>query len=319
MKEINGILPLFKPVGPTSHDMVSQLRKKLNIKKIGHSGTLDPFAKGVLVMGVGQGTRILEFMKDEKKEYIMRFRLGLMTDTYDIEGAVVCDEEVFVSEQSIMEAVKDMKGVQKQVPPIYSARKYKGKKLYEYAREGKIIKMPPRDIEIYDIEILDIDKRDVTLKAVVSPGTYMRSLAYDIGLKLDTVACAVELTRTANGQFKIDDCLRIEEFTTDNVSEICEKYIRDLNESLSQLSSVKVKPDFLNAVLNGNPIRIEWIDQYGEFKKDDLIRVLTSSDELIALGVSERHSAFYKTLQAHERNEIIVRAKKVFGVSGKNE
>src|SRR6056297_2373946 len=181
--------------------MVSLLRQKLNTKKIGHSGTLDPFAEGVLVMGIGNGTRILEYLKDEKKVYTMTFRLGLLTDTYDIQGKIICDESVVVPEERVREVVKSMKGTQKQVPPIYSAKKYKGKKLYEYAREGKIIKMPPREIEIESIEILKIRGRDVTIKAVVSPGTYMRSLAFDIGLKLSTSASAVELRRDINGGF----------------------------------------------------------------------------------------------------------------------
>ena len=140
MTSLNGILPLYKPTGPTSHDMVSLLRKKMNTKKIGHSGTLDPFAEGVLVMGIGKGTRILEYLKHEKKEYIMTFRLGLLTDTYDIQGQIISDENVHISEEKIIEIVNSMLGIQKQFPPIYSAKKYKGKKLYEYAREGKIIK-----------------------------------------------------------------------------------------------------------------------------------------------------------------------------------
>src|SRR6056297_466014 len=181
--------------------MVSMLRKTLKTKKIGHSGTLDPFAEGVLVMGIGKGTRILEYLKDDRKEYIMTFRLGLLTDTYDIEGQIISDEDVKIDEERIDEVVRRMKGTQKQVPPIYSAKKYKGKKLYEYAREGKIIKMPPREIEIESIEILKIRGRDVTIKAVVSPGTYMRSLAFDIGLKLSTSASAVELRRDINGGF----------------------------------------------------------------------------------------------------------------------
>ncbi|MFP4460969.1 MAG: tRNA pseudouridine(55) synthase TruB, partial [Thermotogota bacterium] len=193
MASINGILPLFKPIGPTSHDMVSLLRKKLNTKKIGHSGTLDPFAEGVLVMGIGNGTRILEYLKDEKKVYTMTLRLGLLTDTYDIQGQIMADDHVLFPREKLEDTIKSLLGSQKQVPPIFSAKKYKGKKLYEYAREGKIIKMPPRQIEIYSIDLISIEGRDITIKAVVSPGTYMRSLAFDIGLKLGTNATAVAL------------------------------------------------------------------------------------------------------------------------------
>src|SRR6056297_3487423 len=184
--------------------MVSMLRKTLKTKKIGHSGTLDPFAEGVLVMGIGKGTRILEYLKDDRKEYIMTFRLGLLTDTYDIQGQIISDEPVMFPEDRIQQVLKSMVGHQKQVPPMFSAKKYKGKKLYEYAREGKIIKMPPRDIEIHAMDMIKITGRDITIQATVSPGTYMRSLAFDIGTKLNTNACAVALTRTINGPFKSD-------------------------------------------------------------------------------------------------------------------
>ena len=320
MDSINGILPLYKPVGPTSHDMVSWLRKKLNTKKIGHSGTLDPFAQGVLVMGIGKGTRILEYLKDSYKVYTMTLRLGLMTDTYDIEGQVISDEEVHLNERDIIDAVLSMGGMQKQVPPIYSAKKYQGKKLYEYARKGKIIKMPPRDVEIRSVEILKIDGRDVTLKATVSPGTYMRSLAFDIGLKLGTTACAVDLTRNVNGRYETSMCMKMEEYPEYDW-DILSKYMISLSSALSDFPAVKIDSRFEEKVLNGNPIRLNWVLKYGNFQKDQLLRIVNEQDELIALGDAQRAASFLQTLKYQVRDEIVVRINKVFGTCsfGENE
>lgn len=318
MASINGILPLYKPIGPTSHDMVSMLRKKLNTKKIGHSGTLDPFAEGVLVMGIGKGTRILEYLKDDRKEYIMTFRLGLLTDTYDIQGQIITDDNVHLSEEKIKKTVNSMLGVQKQSPPIYSAKKYKGKKLYEYAREGKIIKMPPRDIEIYSIDILKINGRDITLKAEVSPGTYMRSLAFDIGLKLSTSAAAVELIRTMNGRFSASECIRVENIEQLKLDDFF-PYLKTIDDAISKFPFVRIKTSYIENVLNGNPIRQEWIMDYGEFKKNDFLRIVSENGQLIAVGCSERNSSFIQTLRTQDRNEIVVKAKKVLGERSNDE
>ncbi len=318
MASINGILPLYKPIGPTSHDMVNMLRKKMNTKKIGHSGTLDPFAEGVLVMGIGKGTRILEYLKDDKKEYIMTFRLGLLTDTYDIQGQIISDDNVSISEDKIKETVNGMQGFQKQSPPIYSAKKYKGKKLYEYAREGKIIKMPPRDIQIYSIDILKINGRDITLKAEVSPGTYMRSLAFDIGLKLSTNATAVELIRTVNGCFSASECIKMENFDQLKLEDFF-PYLKTIDDAISEFSFVTIKTSYIKNVLNGNAIRQEWISDYGEFKKNDLLRILSENRQLIAVGCSERNSSFLQTLRKQDKNEIVVKAKKVLGERSNDE
>ncbi|HPF17118.1 MAG TPA: tRNA pseudouridine(55) synthase TruB [Thermotogota bacterium] len=318
MESINGILPLYKPVGPTSHDMVSWLRKKLNIKRIGHSGTLDPFAQGVLVMGIGKGTRILEYLKDAYKVYTMTFRLGLMTDTYDIEGKVISNEEVYLNESDIVDAVMSMQGFQKQVPPLYSAKKYQGKKLYEYARKGKIIKMPPRDVEIQSIEILKLLGRDITLQATVSAGTYMRSLAFDIGMKLGTTACAVDLIRNSNGRFEAEMCLRMEENPEYDLDKLS-KYMISLSDALSEFPVVKVDNCFEEKVLNGNPVRLDWVLEKGDFKKEQLLRIVNEQNELIALGYAQRNASFFETLKHQARDEIVIRIKKVFGTGSFGE
>ncbi len=143
MSSLNGVLPLYKPVGPTSHDMVNWLRKKLGTKKIGHSGTLDPFAEGVLVMGVGKGTRILEYLKDQQKEYIMRFRLGLLTDTYDIEGEVISDDSDYkIDEPLLLKTLENFRGRIKQVPPQYSARKFQGRNCTNTLGRGRSFRCP---------------------------------------------------------------------------------------------------------------------------------------------------------------------------------
>ncbi len=320
LNSLNGVLPLYKPVGPTSHDMVNWLRRKLGTKKIGHSGTLDPFAEGVLIMGVGKGTRILEYMKDQEKEYVMRFRLGLLTDTYDIEGQVISDDTGYVPDESLLaETLEKFRGRIKQVPPQYSARKYKGKKLYEYAREGQVISMPPREIDIYSLELLGIEGRDVMIKATVSPGTYLRSLAFDIGIEMGTNAAAVTLKRTKNGGYTADDCLHIpENYRESDDDEVYpwDAYVKGLSDSLNLFKKAVIKEAYVPYILNGNPARVEWLESYeADLMKDEMIRVLDTRNHLLALGTTERTGAFFQTLHETDRDEIVIRLNKVFGES----
>jgi tRNA pseudouridine55 synthase len=320
LSSLNGVLPLYKPVGPTSHDMVNWLRKKLGTKKIGHSGTLDPFAEGVLVMGVGKGTRILEYLKDQQKEYIMRFRLGLLTDTYDIEGEVISDDSDYkIDEPILLKTLENFRGRIKQVPPQYSARKFQGKKLYEYAREGKVISMPPREIDIFSLEYLGTEGRDVTIKATVSPGTYLRSLAFDIGIEMGTHAAAITLKRTKNGGFSSDDCIIVPgnyRESDEGVNYDWAAYVKGLSDSLNIFRKAVVKDDFIKYILNGNPVKPSWLEAYDEeAMKGETVRILDVQNHLLALGMTQRKASFFKTLSENDRDESIIKLKKVFGES----
>lgn len=214
---MNGILIINKPQGFTSQDVVSKVKKILNIKKAGHTGTLDPMATGVLPILLNDYTKLSKYLIEHNKTYIATIQLGKKTDTGDLEGKILenasVDEDIFLRKTYIEKTLKNFLGKQMQTPPIYSAIKVNGKKLYEYAREGKKIEILPREIEIYDIELLETDKRNLTIKFKVScsKGTYIRVLCEDIAEKLQTVGCMKTLTRTVVDKFKIENSITLEE------------------------------------------------------------------------------------------------------------
>jgi len=209
--ELNGIILLDKPCGKTSHDMVYELRRLAGTRRVGHTGTLDPLATGVLPMCIGSATKASDMLMSEKKEYIAELILGAQTDTGDCEGKVLFTGEKSFPEDKIKDAVLSFKGEQLQIPPMYSAKKQGGKKLYELAREGITIEREPVPINIYSIEALDISKNCVTIRVCCSKGTYIRVLCEDIGKKLGTYAYMNKLRRISSGEFNIDNCKTPEE------------------------------------------------------------------------------------------------------------
>ena len=194
---MDGIIVVNKPSGCTSHDIVSKIRKKLNIKKVGHTGTLDPLATGVLPILLGNGTKLSKYLINHDKEYIATIKLGVKTDTADIEGTVIEEKKVpLFTEKQIMNALESLKGKQKQIPPMYSAIKINGKKLYEYARSGESVEVKPRDIEIYNIVLIKYKDNRIQFKVACSKGTYIRSVCEEIAQKLNTVGTMSALERT---------------------------------------------------------------------------------------------------------------------------
>ena len=247
MTEVFGFLNINKPKGMTSHDVVYFIRKSLGIKQVGHSGTLDPMAEGVLVIGVGKATRLFEFLK-EKKEYIATIKFGYESDTLDIEGNCVKKEDFFPEENKLKEVLKEFLGETEQIPPKYSAIKVGGKKLYELARKGQEIgEIKPRPINIENIELLEIDENKAKIKVKCSKGTYVRSLIRDIAQKLGTVAVMSDLIRTKSGAFEIENSIEIGEF--------CQKedLISSLINPLEVLdySQYEIKENDLKSVKNG--------------------------------------------------------------------
>ncbi len=314
-EQMDGILPIVKPRGPTSHDIVQQARKVLAQRKIGHSGTLDPFAEGVLLLGIGKGTRILEYLTGQPKTYRMVFQLGWVTDTYDNTGTTVEVNEPFVTNEQIRSVSESFVGEYLQVPPMYSARKVQGVKLYDLARQGKIIHMPPRKVTVYALEVQSIDGTQVTIKARVSSGTYMRSLAMDIGFRLGCGATALSLIRTENAGFGIDQCVRwcAPDSPIDFLRKMAEDRIVSLNQALSFLPSISIYEKDHTRVRNGMHIFSEMVASLdGTFEKDQPIRIMSHNDELIAIASSERVSGFIRTLQSNDRNERVAKLVKVF-------
>ena len=210
MGEVNGILIIDKPAGWTSHDVVAKLRGILREKKIGHGGTLDPMATGVLPVFVGKATRCAAFAESMDKEYIAGLRLGLVTDTQDITGNVLETREHSVTETELRETLNSFTGPQKQIPPMYSAVKIGGERLYKLARRGVQVDRPARDIIISAIELASEASGDWFLKISCSKGTYIRTLCHDIGTALDCGGVMSYLRRTRAGCFKIEDAVTLE-------------------------------------------------------------------------------------------------------------
>ena len=205
------ILVIDKPSGMTSHDVVDVVRKKLNIRKVGHCGTLDPMATGVLVILTNKATKRQAELSSDEKEYVCTMVLGSATDSHDSTGKTTHEASTDnINDALIHEALNSFKGKQKQIPPMVSAKHYKGKRLYKLAREGIVVEREPVDIEIRKLEILKIDKDEVRFRVVCSKGTYIRTLCDDIGKRLGCFAHMKALRRTRSGNFLIDDAIKLE-------------------------------------------------------------------------------------------------------------
>ena len=208
-----GFLNVYKPVGKTSHDVVAYFRKLLKIKKIGHTGTLDPFAEGVLPICIGNSTRLIEYLPDDKA-YLAFVQLGKATDSYDTEGNVIFESDKKVTKEQLVNALTSFEGEIEQLPPIYSAIKVKGKKLYEYAREGKTISVAPRQVTIHKIELKNFDeeKQEAQVYIECSKGTYIRSIANDLGQNLCCGGYLTRLIRTKAGKFLVENSIKMQDY-----------------------------------------------------------------------------------------------------------
>lgn len=223
-----GFLNIYKPKGLTSHDVVARLRKITKVRQIGHTGTLDPFATGVLPICIGKATRLIEYL-DDNKEYLATVQFGKNTATYDLEGEITATFDKKVTEEDVKNALKDFEGEISQIPPIYSAIKVNGKKLYDYARQGQDIEIKPRKVTISKIELKEFDKTSQSAKITVacSKGTYIRSIAYDLGAKLGCGGYLTALERTKAGKFQVNTAIKLEDLT--EVSQIIENLINPLD------------------------------------------------------------------------------------------
>ena len=283
MQDINGIIVINKPKEYTSHDVVSKVKKILNIKKVGHTGTLDPNATGVLPLLLNTGTKLSKYLIEHDKEYEVMLELGIKTDTADIEGNVIKKEEInWEKLNDIEETLNTFLGEQTQIPPIYSAIKVNGKKLYEYARSGQNINIEPRNIQIYKIELQKIDKQknEINFRVHCSKGTYIRSLCEDIAQRLGTIGYMKELKRTKVGNFTISEAVKIEEIENDKEQIIKEKLI-SIEKFFESKESIKLNKKQLDKFLNGVKIRID--------KQEDICRIYNENNEFIGIGTIEKN------------------------------
>lgn len=268
---MNGILIVNKSEGFTSRDVVNKLSKIFNTKKIGHTGTLDPIAKGVLVVVIGKYTKLCEDLTQTFKEYIATFKLGILTDTLDITGEILDEKDVTVTEEEIRNVIASYKCVYDQEVPIYSSVKINGRKLYEYARNGENVVLPKRKVDIKNIEVIDINKDIVKIKCLVSKGTYIRSLIRDIGSSLNTFATMTDLIRIKQGIFDIRDSYTLEDIENGNyklidIEDVMDICVIDDNTYLKDVTNgVKLKLDIDNKYIlfkhEGNNIAL--------YKKDN--------------------------------------------------
>lgn len=221
---IFGFINVYKPRGLTSHDVVARLRRVTKIKQIGHTGTLDPFAEGVLPVCIGKATRLIEYLNDDK-EYIATVQFGKDTDSYDIDGTVTKVYDKLISKIELLEVLKSFEGEIEQYPPIYSAIKVDGKKLYEYARRGLDVEIKPRKVYISKIELIDFDEKNqvAQVKVGCSKGTYIRSIAFDIGQKLNCGGYLTGLIRTKAGRFCVENSISLDDLS--EVSNVLENLI----------------------------------------------------------------------------------------------
>lgn len=254
----NGVLNIDKPQGITSHDVVDIVRKIFPGIKVGHTGTLDPIATGVLPICIGKATKLSDELLSENKVYKVKMLLGVETDTYDITGKIVFANTLNEDEIYIKERIKRFIGKSSQIPPIYSAIKIKGKKAYEYARNGENVSLKPREIEIFNIDDIDVNlrKRQVSFVVSCTKGTYIRSLVHDIGIKLGCGATMIELKRLKTGDFDINDSIDLYEFLNLEYLDMLDKIV-SIEELYKDSKKVNLNDKDYDKFLNGITIKTD--------------------------------------------------------------
>ena len=272
---MNGIIIINKKQGYTSHDIVHKI-KRISKEKVGHTGTLDPMAQGVLPILIGKATQCSKYLINHDKIYKVKLKLGIKTDTADSEGNIIEKTEIspeILNEQKILQAINSMKGKQEQIPPIYSAIKVNGKKLYEYARKGQEVEIKPRQIEIYNIDLNNIDKENKIIEYTVncSKGTYIRSLCEDIAKKLGTIGYMENLIRLKAGEFSIENSITLEEIlNAENPYNVLEKNIITLEEFFKDKETINLNEKRLQLFLNGVNLT--------EPKQDGIYKIYTNNN-----------------------------------------
>lgn len=285
---MNGVLNIFKPKGMSSFDAVRVVKKVAGTGKVGHTGTLDPEATGVLPICIGKATKIIDYIMDSEKVYEVTLKLGIRTTTYDLEGEVLEERDPsHLTEEEILNAINSFKGEYSQIPPMYSALKQNGVRLYELARKGIEVERKGRLVNIYNLEDIKINNPYISMKVTCSKGTYIRSLCYDIGEKLGVFATMTQLNRAKTSVFSQEKSININELTKENIND----YILSMEEALEKYDKIIVNKKYVKLLVNG--VRVA----DGRFTKDKVInnklyRVYEDENNFIGLG--ERNDAGFK-------------------------
>jgi tRNA pseudouridine55 synthase len=298
---VSGVLVIDKPVGMTSHDVVQIVRRGTGIRRAGHTGTLDPRASGVLVVLIGPAVRLSEYVSASDKRYQATLRLGSSTDTYDAEGRITYQQDVNdVSEEHFDVLLKDYTGEILQTPPPYSAVKVKGKPAYDRARKGEKVELEPRKINVYSLEILEWAPPEVVLDIYCSSGTYVRSLAHDLGNDLGTGAYLIGLRRTKSGRFTLRDAVPLRQIQDSFLTGEWSRYLIPAAEALGDWPYITLVGDDVETVRHGHRLAADdnaqdLIDPekhpYVEEGTSGLVRAITEQGDLVAVMqyISEDH------------------------------
>ena len=298
---IHGVLNIYKEKGYTSHDVVARLRRIVGQRKIGHTGTLDPEAEGVLPVCLGKATKLCDLLTDKDKTYEAVLLLGISTDTQDTTGKILEEKNTAdLREEAVREVVLSFEGEYDQIPPMFSALKVGGKKLYELARDGKEVERKPRHVQIYRIRILQIDLPRVRMEVTCSKGTYIRTLCHDIGEKLGCGGCMESLLRTRVERFGVAESLRISEVEQLMDEGTLQEHMIKVDEMFPDYQKVYLTPEASAAVRNGNSFRLGdviWISELSGFQNAERVRVYDEERNFIAVYEFEKENQLFKIVK----------------------
>ncbi|MCR5722192.1 MAG: tRNA pseudouridine(55) synthase TruB [Lachnospiraceae bacterium] len=280
---LNGIINVYKERGFTSFDVCALMRGIAGQKKVGHTGTLDPQAEGVLPICLGNATKLCDMLTDKTKEYVAEFVLGKRTDTLDIWGMVLEEREPVVSEDKLREAILSFVGGYEQLPPMYSAKKVDGKRLYDLARAGKEVARKPVFVDIHEIEILNIDYPKVTIRVSCGKGTYIRSLCEDIAAKAGELAVMTSLKRTRVAAFTADNALTLKDLQDLKDKGLLSTAVLPTDSAFPDYEALTVKKDFRKLIDNGNKLSLSMIDGKQNLNEGEIVRIY--NDEKVFTGL----------------------------------
>lgn len=276
---IEGVFNIDKPAGLTSHDVVNRLRRLTQVRRIGHAGTLDPLATGVLLLSVGRATRLIEYLVGHSKRYQATIRLGQETDSYDAEGEIVAERPFDqVTQSQILDVLSQFKGDVEQLPPLYSAIKKDGQPLYKLARQGTNVQRQPRAVTFYAVEMLAWTPPELTLEVHCSSGTYIRSLAHDIGQALACGGHIVQLRRTAVGDFSIENAVALNHMTAENIGEYC----LEMETAVGHLPRLTLSYEQAQELLHGRKILHQ-----GEAAENTLAQIFTEDNQFWGIAIAQ--------------------------------
>ncbi|QYR24172.1 tRNA pseudouridine(55) synthase TruB [Paenibacillus sp. sptzw28] len=305
---MEGILAVWKPAGWTSHDVVAKVRRLLRIKRIGHAGTLDPQVTGVLPICIGRATRVVEYVQERPKAYEAVLQLGLSTDTEDLTGTILSQvDSVTIQETEIRRALASFVGEIEQVPPMYSAVRVSGKRLYELAREGRVIERQARPVTIYELELLgmelDIPHPRIRFSVKCSKGTYIRTLCVDIGKALGVPAVMAELTRTMSGGFTRQHCLTLDEIETLQASGELEAKLLPADAALDHLPRAAVDARMALHAFQGKQIPLDNVQHLQPFELHALIRLYEENGMFLGLFQVDADTGMLKAVKVFTPTE----------------